>query len=282
MAKENEAMTSNNDKKRFYWIKLDKGFFKRHDIKIVESMENGKDYILFYLKLLCEATSHNGELRFSESVPYNENMLATVTNTNVDIVRSAIKVFEKLGMMEILSDGTIYLEQCAKMLDYDTQGAIRKREYREKVNNQKELSCCPQVSPKSPREIELEKDIELDTELELEKEKIKLDRTREKQQSVAEKLVAKLVNSDYVSIDDIEYPDYVETMSQLLKDYEPLDVKVKLGYFIQQVCSYMPTGKFDKSGKEIFRYKLRDDQVIEDRFNYFRTTMLSNLTKEIR
>ena len=37
--------------KKFYWLKLKKDFFKRHDIKIIEDMENGKDYILFYLKL---------------------------------------------------------------------------------------------------------------------------------------------------------------------------------------------------------------------------------------
>ena len=44
---------------KFYWLKLDKDFFKRHDIKIIESMPNGKDYILFYLKLLCESLDHD-------------------------------------------------------------------------------------------------------------------------------------------------------------------------------------------------------------------------------
>jgi hypothetical protein len=38
--------------KRYYWLKLKRDFFKRHDIKIIEAMPNGKDYVLFYLKLL--------------------------------------------------------------------------------------------------------------------------------------------------------------------------------------------------------------------------------------
>ena len=38
---------SANDNKRYYWLKLEEDFFKRHDIKIIESMPNGKDYILF-------------------------------------------------------------------------------------------------------------------------------------------------------------------------------------------------------------------------------------------
>ena len=56
---------------KFYWLKLDKDFFKRHDIKIIESMPNGKDYILFYLKLLCESLDHDGSLRFNDQIPYN-------------------------------------------------------------------------------------------------------------------------------------------------------------------------------------------------------------------
>ena len=83
--------------KKFYWLKLQNDFFKRHDIRIIEDMKNGKDYILFYLKLLVESISHEGELRFSQSIPYNEEMLASITNTNIDIVRSAIKLFTELN-----------------------------------------------------------------------------------------------------------------------------------------------------------------------------------------
>ena len=53
---------------RYYWLKLKRDFFKRHDIKIVEQMPNGKDYILFYLKLLCESVDHEGNLRFSDEI----------------------------------------------------------------------------------------------------------------------------------------------------------------------------------------------------------------------
>ena len=123
------------DKKRFYWLRLDKDFFKRHDIKIIESMPNGKDYILFYLKVLCESTSHEGYLRFSDTIPYNEEMLATLTDTNIDVVRSAIRIFTELKMMEVLDDGTYYFEQVQKMIGSETGKAIRMREYREKKDS---------------------------------------------------------------------------------------------------------------------------------------------------
>ena len=88
--------------KKYYWLKLKRDFFKRHDIRIIEEMPNGKEYLLFYLKLLVESIDHEGELRFSDTIPYNEQMLSVVTNTNVDIVRSALKLFsDGLHLIEI-------------------------------------------------------------------------------------------------------------------------------------------------------------------------------------
>lgn len=154
--------------KKYYWLKLKRDFFKRHDIRIIEEMPNGKDYILFYLKLLCESVDHEGMLRFSEAIPYSDSMLATITNTNIDIVRSAIKAFTELGMMEILEDGTLFLHEVEKMLGFETKYAEQKRLYREKV---KAIGQSPDnvqtMSDKSKSieiELEKEKEIEIDKE----------------------------------------------------------------------------------------------------------------------
>ena len=117
---------------RFFWLRLKRDFFKRHDIRIIETMPNGKDYILFYLKLLCESVDHEGRLRFSEEIPYNAEMLATITNTNIDIVRSAIEVFTKLHMMELLDDGTFFMQEVQKMIGSETYWAEKKREQRQR------------------------------------------------------------------------------------------------------------------------------------------------------
>lgn len=152
------------DNKRYYWLKLDKDFFKRHDIKIVESMKNGKDYILFYLKLLCESTSHEGYLRFSPAIPYSEDMLATVTDTNIDVVRSAIKIFTTLGMMRVMDDGTLYLEQVEKMIGSETGAAIRMRQSRAAGTIGNKQEHCSQ---------EIDIDIDKESEIDIEKDKEK-------------------------------------------------------------------------------------------------------------
>ena len=150
--------------KKYYWLKLHRNFFKRHDIEIIESMPNGKDYVLFYLKLLVESIDHEGSLRFSETVPYNEEMLATITRTNVDIVRSAVSVFAKLGMMEQMDDGTLYMSHVNNMIGDETEWAKKKREYRIKQKeNQLQIQDKLRTKKDNVRqELELEKDIEID------------------------------------------------------------------------------------------------------------------------
>jgi predicted phage replisome organizer len=123
-------------------------------------MPNGKDYILFYLKLLLESVDHEGSLRFSDTIPYNEQMLSVVTNTNIDIVRSAMKLFIELNMMSIYDDQTIYMNEVEKLIGSETKWAEKKRLQRAKEDN------VPQLSSKCPTEIELEKELKKDKEIE--------------------------------------------------------------------------------------------------------------------
>lgn len=155
--------------KKFYWLKLKRDFFKRHDVRIIEEMPNGKDYILFYLKLLLESIDHEGELRFSDTIPYNEQMLSVITNTNIDIVRSAMKVFVELNMIEIFDDQTIYMAEVQKLIGSETAGAERVRKHRQ---NRKLLQCNTDET-KSNTEIDKEKEKEKDTETEEENKKRK-------------------------------------------------------------------------------------------------------------
>lgn len=150
---------------KYYWLKLKRDFFKRHDIRIVEGMPNGKEYILFYLKLLCESVDHDGCLRFSDQIPYNEDMLAIITNTNVDIVRSAVKVFTELGMMEILDDGTIFMAEVEGMIGSmaNNDNANRQRRFREKQKTEALPVRYESVTNRNESK-SIEKEIEIEKE----------------------------------------------------------------------------------------------------------------------
>ena len=103
-------------------------------------------------------------------------MLATITNTNVDTVVNAMKLFKELGMVEILDDKTIYMNEVSKMLGAETYWAQKKREERQKnklpQQEAPKIGHCPTnvqaESNVSNQEIEKEIDIEIEKERELE------------------------------------------------------------------------------------------------------------------
>ena len=154
--------------KKYYWLKLKRDFFKRHDIRIIESMPNGKDYILFYLKLLCESVDHDGTLRFSEEIPFNEDMLSIITNTNIDIVRNATKVFTNLHMMELMDDGTYFMKEVERMIGSSSQDDAARKSTRRRVQayrdrkRQEQIECnrYSNVTCNGEKEIEIDKEID--------------------------------------------------------------------------------------------------------------------------
>ena len=149
---------------RYYWLKLKRDFFKRHDVQIIEDIQpNGKEYVLFYLKLMVESIDHDGELRFSDTIPYNAQMLATITRTNIDVVRGALKALAELGMIEILSDQTIYMTAVEKMIGsaVDNDNANRQRRFRERQKQlalQERYDCVTKNN--ESKSIDIDKDID--------------------------------------------------------------------------------------------------------------------------
>lgn len=132
------------EKKR-YWLKLEKDFLDSKYIKIIKGTPNGTDYILFYLALMLASVDTVGHLRFTELVAYNEQMLASLTDTNVDIVRSAMKLFQELGMIRILEDGTIFMPEVPRLTGKESESAERVRLFRER-EKQEALQCNSDVT----------------------------------------------------------------------------------------------------------------------------------------
>jgi predicted phage replisome organizer len=145
-----------NDNKKYFWLKLKNDFFDREEIKLIEAMPNGKDYIIFYMKLLLKSIENDGKLYFRNTIPYSPEMLASVTSTNIDTIKVAVDLFLKLGMMEKWDDGTFFMIETQNMIGSESKWAQYKRVQR---NQKKEIGHCPKVSKKIPIDIEKERDI---------------------------------------------------------------------------------------------------------------------------
>ncbi len=113
--------------KRYFWLKLHQDFFNRDEIRIIESQPNGKDYIIFYLKLMLKSINDNGKLLFKDTIPYTPEMLSSITQTSIDTVRVAIDAFAKLGLITLLDDGALFMQEVQKLVGSETADAERMR-----------------------------------------------------------------------------------------------------------------------------------------------------------
>lgn len=245
------------DNRKYYWLKLKRDFFKRHDVRIIEEMSGGKEMVLFYLKLLLESIDHEGALRFSASVPYDEQMLSVITNTHIDIVKSAMKALTELKMIDIFDDGTIFIAETQKLVGSESASAKRVRKHREQ---QKTLQSNTDVTK---RNTEIEKEVETDTEIEKEKEdKIDITDIMDKSAKASfapSALTKELISAGYISEDDICIDQYNEIISELTERYSFDIVRSCLWYFINQVKARAFT---DEDGNDI-----------ENKVAYFRTAL---------
>ena len=87
------------DDKKYYYMRLKEDFFDNNDaVKIMESMPDGYLYSNILLKLYLKSLKCNGRLMYNDRIPYNAEVLATLTGHNVGVVEKALDVFEKLGI----------------------------------------------------------------------------------------------------------------------------------------------------------------------------------------
>ena len=157
-----------SDNKRFYWLKLKEDFFDDETIRYIEEQENGIKYSNFYLKLCLKSLRTDGKLiRLVGEIliPYDVKSLSSLTGVDVDTVRCAMALFEKIGCVKMLDSGELYISQLSEMVGSETDKAraMRVIRVREKYGND-----VTRMLPECYPEKDIEK--ELDTELEKEKE----------------------------------------------------------------------------------------------------------------
>lgn len=121
--------------KRYYWLKLKEDFFEEDTIEWLEEQENGKEYCLFYLKMCLKSIKTEGILIRKVGnilVPYDEKHLAKITNTDFDTVVVAMELFKKIGLIQILEGGEIFIPGMDEMIGSETDKAKFMRNKRAK------------------------------------------------------------------------------------------------------------------------------------------------------
>ena len=138
-----------SDNKKYYYLKLKENFFDSEEIKVLESMDNGYKYSNILLKLYLKSLKKEGLLMFKKNIPYNAKMIATVTGHNINDIKGALEIFQQLGLVEILSNGAIYMMDIQNFIGTSSTEADRVRAYRNEVEEKKKqlLRDAENVNP---------------------------------------------------------------------------------------------------------------------------------------
>ncbi|MGQ7367012.1 phage replisome organizer N-terminal domain-containing protein [Streptococcus suis] len=156
------------DNKKYYYLKLKDNFFESDEAIILESMPDGYIYSNILLKLYLRSLKNNGLLMFNDLIPYNAQMLATITRHHVGVIEKAIQIFQQLRLIEILDNGAIYMTNIQNFVGKSSTDADRKRAEYNKIKRVGEISTIE--TDKTPPEIEIEKNIKLDIDLDINKD----------------------------------------------------------------------------------------------------------------
>lgn len=157
-----------SDNKKYYYLRLKDNFFDSDELKILESMKDGYLYSNILLKLYLRSLKNDGKLVVNDRIPYNAEMLASVTGHQIGTVKQALSIFKDLGLIDVLENGAIYMLDIQNFIGKGSSEADRKREYRQRIETDRTnvQTNLRQISEKSPPEIE----IELEREIKIEKE----------------------------------------------------------------------------------------------------------------
>lgn len=133
--------------KRYYWLKLPENFFETEQIAWLEEQANGIAYSNFYLKLCLKSINNQGVLVRKVGtllIPYNTKKLAEMTHTPEDTVIIAMGLLQKIGLITILENGELYLNQVKEMIGNESASTKRSRKCRAK---KKALQCNVTATP---------------------------------------------------------------------------------------------------------------------------------------
>ena len=127
------------------WIKITTDIFDDEKILLIETLPDADAIIVIWFKLLCLAGKQNnsGVFVVNDTIPFTDQMLATIFRRKESTVKLALATFEKFGMIKTV-DGVITIPNWSKHQSLDKLEKSKKymvnymRKYRDK---QRLLAC---------------------------------------------------------------------------------------------------------------------------------------------
>ena len=132
--------------KRFYWLKMQEGFFKDLRMKKLRKIAGGDTYTIIYLKLMLGSLEKEGIITYQGIEDSLAEEIALDLDEDPDNVEVTIQFLLKSGLMEQISDCEYYLPEVVNNLDSECESAKRVRDCRARKAQFESLQCNNDVT----------------------------------------------------------------------------------------------------------------------------------------
>lgn len=218
-----------SDSQKYYYIRLKDNFFDTNEIVVLESMQDGYLYSNILLKLYLRSLKDNGKLMFNDRIPYNPQMIATITRHQVGTVEKALQIFKEMGLIEVLDNGAIYMLDIQNYIGKSSTEADRKRNYRNAIDQNKKMLELGQMSDDPPPEIEIDIELDINKDIYIDKQTEKKKKKTEPRHKYGEYQHVMLTDSQLEKLKN-EYSNYMELITFLDEYIEMKGYKAKNHY----------------------------------------------------
>lgn len=152
--------------KRYYWLKLQDGFFNSKRIKKLRKLAGGDTFTIIYLKMQLLAMKTDGFLKWTGLEDDFASELALDLDEDLENVKVTLAYLMSCGLVETSDNISFYLPWAVENTGSETASTQRVREFRAR----QALQCNTDVTQEK-REGNVEKEIEIEKESDSEKDK---------------------------------------------------------------------------------------------------------------
>ena len=162
--------------KQYYWLKLEKDFFKSKEIKKLRKIAGGDTLTIIYLKMALYSLENEGVLIYEGIEEDLAAELSLELDEEVENIKLVLAFLQNNKMIETKGED-FYLNRIPEMTGKETGAAKRMRISRQRKEDNKQLECNnvtkqlqDVTTSYTEKELDIELDIELEKELDLEKD----------------------------------------------------------------------------------------------------------------
>lgn len=111
------------------WIKLSVNMFDDEKIKLIRTLPDGDKIVMIWVQMMCLAGKINdgGSVYMGQNLAYSDEMLATIFDQPLNVVRAALSTLDKFEMIHISNDGMIDIVNWEKHQSTDKMAQIKQQ-----------------------------------------------------------------------------------------------------------------------------------------------------------